>query len=288
MSKMLSKVMEIQQHAPKNTALFPLLTSLITSVFRPIADMAITIKNLESFFRGENKDGFMPRLATNVLISDASMKKPIKEGSFLKKLLRLKTSALFLVSLADRYKESAKVIGIIAKVRVSLTTVAISSALLPVCIPSQALAVAVTEEVSLTAVPAKRPNSGVVNPNFIPKAGNIRAASTLNKNTTEIACAISSSFAFTTGAVAAMAEPPHMEEPIPTNMAVFGLILNILKTLKDTIRDMAMVETMMWSELMPTLIISEKLSPNPSRITAYCNIFFEVKEIPLSVRALPL
>ena len=46
-------------------------------------------------------------------------------------------------------------IGIIAKVRVSLTMVAASRVLVLYRL-SQALAVAVTEEVSLTAVPAKR------------------------------------------------------------------------------------------------------------------------------------
>lgn len=44
-----------------------------------------------------------------------------------------------------------------AKVRVSFTTVAVSRALEP-CMASQAAAAAVTEDVSLTAVPAKSPN----------------------------------------------------------------------------------------------------------------------------------
>ena len=43
----------------------------------------------------------------------------------------------------------------------------------------------------------------------------MRAARTLKKKMTEIAWATSSSFASMTGAVAAMAEPPQMEEPTP-------------------------------------------------------------------------
>ena len=57
---------------------------------------------------------------------------------------------------AVRTNASTSVIGMIASVRVSLTIAAASSVLLP-WIPSQACAAAVTEEVSLIAVPANRP-----------------------------------------------------------------------------------------------------------------------------------
>lgn len=82
---------------------------------------------------------------------------------------------------------------------------------------SQALAAAVTEEVSLTAVPAKIPNPSPagLKPKMPPRVGKIKAASMLNRNMTEMACAISSSSASITGAVAAMAEPPQIEEPTP-------------------------------------------------------------------------
>ena len=55
---------------------------------------------------------------------------------------------------------------------------------------SQVDAVAVTEEVSFTAVPAKIPNASplvVSNPINLPKIGNSKAASTLKKKITEIA-----------------------------------------------------------------------------------------------------
>ena len=63
-------------------------------------------------------------------------------------------------------------------------------------------AAAVTEEVSLTAVPAKMPKASplvVENPSSAPRAGKNRAASMLKKKITEIACATSSSSASITG-----------------------------------------------------------------------------------------
>ena len=82
------------------------------------------------------------------------------------------------------------VIGMIASVLVSLTVTALSN----VCDPSENIeshveAAAVTDEVSLTAVPAKIPNaSGVgLKPRICaPRDGNIMAASTLKKKITEL------------------------------------------------------------------------------------------------------
>jgi len=46
---------------------------------------------------------------------------------------------------------------------------------------------------------------------------------------TEIYLAISSSSASITVAVAAIAEPPHMEEPTPTKIEIFeGILINLL------------------------------------------------------------
>lgn len=103
--------------------------------------------------------------------------------------------------------------GMMASVRVSFTMVALSSVFAPGCMPSHAAAAAVTEDVSLTAVPANRPKPWFDRPSAMPRAGNTSAAITLNRKMTEIDCAISSSSASMTGAVAAMAEPPQMEEP---------------------------------------------------------------------------
>ena len=95
---------------------------------------------------------------------------------------------------------------------------------------SQADAVAVTEEVSFTAVPAKRAKPLFEKFNMSPRVGKINAASTLNKKITEIAWAISSSCASITGAVTAMAEPPHIEEPTPISVAILvGMLRSFSK-----------------------------------------------------------
>lgn len=83
----------------------------------------------------------------------------------------------------------------------------------------------VTDDVSLIAVPAKIPNDSpcnVSNPITFPSSGKKIAASTLKKKMTAIDCAISSSSAPMTGAVAAIAEPPQIEDPTPTSIDVFA------------------------------------------------------------------
>ena len=79
----------------------------------------------------------------------------------------------------------------IANVLVSLTVTALSKVADPKChMLSHVAAVAVTEEVSFTAVPAKMPKALPLvceNPNQAPKCGKIKAAKTLKKKITEIA-----------------------------------------------------------------------------------------------------
>ena len=99
---------------------------------------------------------------------------------------------------------------------------------------SQVDAAAVTDDVSLTAVPAKIPKASpdvVENPSAAPNAGKSSAARILKRKITEIACATSSSSASITGAVAAIAEPPQIEEPTPTNVEIFpGICIVRCKT----------------------------------------------------------
>ena len=88
---------------------------------------------------------------------------------------------------------------------------------------SQVDAAAVTEEVSLIAVPRKEAEALAVQAKWPRQRwGKSRAASTLKRKITEMAWAISSSSAPMTGAVAAMAEPPQMEEPTPTRVGDIG------------------------------------------------------------------
>ena len=78
----------------------------------------------------------------------------------------------------------------IASVLVSLTVTALSKvALCRWYIESHVEAAAVTEDVSLIAVPAKIPNASplfVEKPNSVPSVGNNKAAIILNKKITEI------------------------------------------------------------------------------------------------------
>ena len=81
--------------------------------------------------------------------------------------------------------------GIIASVLVSFTVTALSNVAFPrLYIESQVDAAAVTDEVSLTAVPAKMPNASPVwveKPIMLPKVGNSNAAIMLKKKITEMA-----------------------------------------------------------------------------------------------------
>ena len=151
-----------------------------------------------------------------VVITEANIKYIINIGKifFNEKLLVFE---FFL----ELYIAKNKVIGIIANVLVSFTIVAESKTCVPVLwILSQADAVAVTDEVSFTAVPAKRAKPLFEKFNIFPRLGKIKAAIILNRKITDIAWAISSSCAFITGAVAAMAEPPHIEESTPISVAI--------------------------------------------------------------------
>ena len=107
----------------------------------------------------------------------------------------------------------------------SFTVTALSKVAEPrLCMESQVAAQAVTEEVSLTAVPANIPKASplpVEKPTSIPKVGKTKAATMLKKKITEMDWATSSSSALITGAVAAMAEPPQIEEPTPTRVEIF-------------------------------------------------------------------
>lgn len=181
-----------------------------------------------------------------------------------------------------RMNASANVIGMMASVLVSLTIVAYSRT--APCVPwsvSQVDAVAVTEDVSFTAVPANNPKPVFDKPSMEPNAGNVRAAIILNRKMTEIAYAISSSFDPMTGAVAAMAEPPQIEDPTPISVALFAGIFNSRCMRNATMSDVVMVERMIGREDNPTLLTVVRFSPNPNKITAYCSTFFDTKLMPL-------
>ena len=191
---------------------------LENDVLSPIAASALTIKNLLMLLECDTTaEGMVKILAT----IDIATKPKINQGkrfiilTFLS--VTLMFSFLFNLKLIN---VKTNTVGIMQRVLVSFTVTALSKVAVPnPHILSHVEAAAVTEDVSFTAVPANIPNASpevVENPSIVPNGGNKIAANTLKKKITEIACATSSSSASITGAVAAIADPPHIEEPTPT------------------------------------------------------------------------
>ena len=180
-----------------------------------------------------------------------------------------------------RTNASTKVMGMMASVRVSFTMVAYSSTVPPVeWRESQVEAAAVTEEVSFTAVPAKRPKPSLESPSAPPSVGKIMAAMTLKRKMTDMDWAISSSSAPMTGAVAAMALPPHMEEPTPISVDILDGMCSSFCISHATTREVVIVDKITGREALPTLPMVARFNPKPSSTTAVCSIFFDVKDTP--------
>ena len=107
--------MLIQQQRPIRIGFPPVLINFTILVFSPIAPIAIVIKNLPASVRGFVALGLM---LNNVLIIEANKKNKTNHGKTFDSLTLV--AEVFLV----RYKARANVIGIIARVLVSLTIVA--------------------------------------------------------------------------------------------------------------------------------------------------------------------
>ena len=214
--------MAAQQQNPMKMGLAPDLTSLTMSVFSPMAAMAMTMKNLLASFK---KLVTAAGMGSTVVMTEAIRNSSTNQGKILPMFTRAPPC---FPSRRVRTRASTRVMGMMARVRVIFTMAAVSRVLAPGCIPSQAEAAAVTEEVSFTAVPAKRPKPSLERPRAPPRVGKIRAAMTLNRKMTEMAWAISASSAPMTGAVAAMALPPQMEDPTPMRVEMFRSICRTL------------------------------------------------------------
>ena len=77
--------MPTQQQNPNASGLPPVLINLMILVFKPIAAIASTIKNLLSSFNGVNTSAETPAFTAIVVIKDAPIKYNIKIGNtFLK------------------------------------------------------------------------------------------------------------------------------------------------------------------------------------------------------------
>ena len=123
----LAKVMPAQQHTPIKMGLPPVLTSLTRSVLRPIAAMARMMKYLERALKGWNRAGSAPATVEAVVMMEARTKNRMKKGKiFFRSKEPLETLPPRLTCQV-RQKARARVMGMMARVRVSLTMVAYSS-----------------------------------------------------------------------------------------------------------------------------------------------------------------
>ncbi len=116
--------MPTQQQKPSKMGLPPVLTSLTTSVCSPMAAMARIMKNFDSPLNGVNQSAGIPEAVPTVVITDASTKNRMKNGN------TRRSENVPVVSdppfLACQVRKNARyrVMGIMARVRVSLTMVA--------------------------------------------------------------------------------------------------------------------------------------------------------------------
>ena len=153
-------VIPIQQHPPSISGFPPDLINFTTLLLSPIAAIAIMIKNFDNSFNGANTSALTPIVIHTVVITAAMMKYKMNIGNALFKLNLFDAESAFPDFAADfaRIRDNTSVIGIIARVRVNLTIVAYSRTCVPVpFMLSHTAAVAVTEDVSFTAVPANKP-----------------------------------------------------------------------------------------------------------------------------------
>ena len=70
----LTPVMPVQQQKPITMGFPPVLTSLTISVFKPMALMASTMKNLLSSLTGVNTPASMPAETATVVMTEAAIK----------------------------------------------------------------------------------------------------------------------------------------------------------------------------------------------------------------------
>ena len=168
----------------------PDFINFITLLFRPMAAIAIMMRNLDSSFSGANTSALIPILIHAVVIIAAMMKYKINIGNDLF-MLKFPVFSPFTDADFAWIRDNTSVIGMIASVRVSLTVTALFNVSFPrFHMLSQVDAAAVTEEVSLIAVPANSPKEEplvVSKPRTCPSTGNSTAAMTLKKKITEIA-----------------------------------------------------------------------------------------------------
>lgn len=83
---MLTKEIAIQQQKPMKIGFPPDFTNFIILVFRPIAAIAITIKNLDNVLKGVKTAASTPFIVHTVVMMEASTKNSMKNGNIFFKL----------------------------------------------------------------------------------------------------------------------------------------------------------------------------------------------------------
>ncbi|MPN29898.1 hypothetical protein SDC9_177352 [bioreactor metagenome] len=83
-----------------------------------------------------------------------------------------------------------------------------------------------------------------------------------------------------TGAVAAIALPPQIEEPTPIRVEMREGIFIARYMIYAKMSDVAIVDIIIGSDCAPTRKISDRFMPKPRSTTAHCSIFFDVKLTP--------
>lgn len=119
-----------------------------------------------------------------------------------------------------------------------------------------------------------------------PSVGKMSAAKTLNRNTTEMAWATSWSLALMTGAVAAIAEPPQMDDPTPISVAVRLGTCSAWHRTNAVSSDAVMVDTITGSVDCADLGYLGERQAESEQNHGGRRIFFDVNLIPAA--ALPL
>ena len=82
----LTSVIPAQQAAPMTTGFPPVRISFTTSLFRPIAAIAMTMKNFDRFLSGTNTSVLTPARTQTVVITEARTKYRMNMGNALRRL----------------------------------------------------------------------------------------------------------------------------------------------------------------------------------------------------------
>ena len=108
----LTKAIPTQQQNPIKMGFAPVFTSLTRSVLRPMAAIAITIKNLLAFFK---KPVTAAGMGNTVVTTEARTKKRTNQGNIIFRLTFVPLPSALFSSRLVRTKASTRVMGMMAR-----------------------------------------------------------------------------------------------------------------------------------------------------------------------------